>query len=276
MNRLSTSKRAQIVASLVEGNSIRATVRMTGAAKNTVMKLLLDLGQACQYFHDETVRGLSCKRIEVDEIWSFCYAKAKNVPIEKSCQLGVGDIWTWTAICADTKLVPCWVVGGRDAGYATAFMYDLASRLTERIQLTSDGYQPYLNAVPEAFGNDIDYAMLVKMFREDRSKNPERKYSPGKINGARKTAVIGSPDIEKVSTSYAERLNLTTRMSVRRFTRLTNAFSTKLFNLECAVALHFTQYNFCRKHQTLKTTPAVAANVTDHVWPLEELVGLLD
>lgn len=249
---------------------------MTGAAKNTVTKLLVDMGQACAAFHDSTVRNLPCKRVEVDEIWSFCGAKAKNVPPEKMFDQNYGDVWTWTAICADTKLVPCWLIGSRDAGYATAFMYDLADRLSGRIQLTSDGLAAYLKAVPRAFVEDVDYAMLVKMFGEDRGKNPDRKYSPGKINGAKKTPVIGSPDPEDISTSYVERLILTTRMSIRRFTRLTNGFSKKLFNLQCAIALHFTHYNFCRKHQTLGTTPAVAAGIDDKIWTIEDLVGLLD
>ncbi len=276
MNQLNAERRAHVVACLVEGDSIRATVRMTGAAKNTVTKLLVDLGLACAAFHDRHVRNLPCKRIEVDEIWSFCGAKAKNVPEEKACDPNYGSVWTWSAVCADTKIVPCWLVGGRDAGYASVFMYDLAGRLSERIQLTADGLAAYLSAVPEAFGRDIDYAMLVKLFGEDYSKGPERKYSPGRINGAKKTPVIGNPDPAKGSTSYPERLNLTTRMSMRRFTRLTNGVSKKLYNLECAIALHFTHYSFCRKHQSLQTTPAVAAGLADKIWTVQELVGLLE
>jgi len=283
MNQLTTDKRAQIVACLVEGNSIRATCRMTGAAKNTVVRLLVELGGACECFHDLTMNGLTCKRVQVDEIWSFVYAKNRNVPDTKLLPMdsggrhrGAGDVWTWTAIDADNKLAVSWLIGGRDAGYARTFMHDIASRLANRVQLTSDGLAAYLLAVPEAFGDDVDFATLQKIYGPDGvERSPERKYSPGKINGSKRVAVIGEPDVGHVSTSFVERNNLTMRMGMRRFTRLTNGFSKKLRNLECAVALHFTHYNFCRKHMTLKTTPAVAVGVADHVWSLEELVGLL-
>lgn len=275
MNQLDTAKRAAIVRCLVEGNSIRATVRMTGAAKNTVTKLLVELGQACEAYQSEALYGLTCQRIQVDEIWSFCYAKAKNVPPEMHAKRGVGDVWTWVAIDADTKLVPCWAIGGRDAGTARAFLHDLAGRLANRIQLTSDGHQAYLVSVPDAFGTDIDYAQLVKLYGVINEYSPEQRYSPGTCCGAKPNAICGNPDPDHVSTSFVERNNLTMRMGMRRFTRLTNAFSKKIDNLAHAVALHFMHYNFARKHQTLKTTPAIAAGVTDKIWTAEDIVGLL-
>lgn len=276
MNKLSTEKRVRVIAALVEGNSIRATVRMTGVAKNTVIKLLCDLGRACSDYQDRTLRNLSCARIQVDEIWSFVYAKAKNMPANKSCEPGVGDVWTWVAIDADTKLVPSYMLGGRDAGAATRFLRDLASRLSHRVQLTSDGHAAYLNAVHDAFGEDIDYSVVIKLYGSDHNPNkPETKYSPGKCNGSRHLKILGNPDRKHVSTSYVERNNLTMRMSMRRFTRLTNAFSKKVENLVHAVSLHFMHYNFCQKHQTLGMTPAEAAGVADHRWTIEELIGLL-
>ena len=277
MNVLKTSKRVQIVSALVEGNSIRATCRMTGAAKNTGLKLLARLGKACSDYQDRTLRNLPCRRLQVDEIWCFVYAKAKNVPLSKACDPGVGDVWTWTAIHAETKLVPSYMIGGRDTGAARQFMQDMASRLSHRVQLTSDGHGPYLKAVDEAFGADIDYAMLVKFYGPDGNPNkPESKYSPGKCNGSRRHKITGNPEIQHVSTSYAERQNLTMRMSMRRFTRLTNGFSKKVEKLAHAVSLHFMHYNFCRKHETLGMTPAEAAGVADHQWTIEELIGLLD
>ncbi len=276
MNRLKTEKRKAVVAALVEGNSIRATCRMTGVAKNTVTKLLRDLGDACSEYQDRAFRNLSCKRIQVDEIWSFVYSKAKNVPAEKQCEM-VGDVWTWVAIDADTKLVPTFMVGKRDAGAATAFLADLKSRLAHRVQLTSDGHSPYLNAVDDTFGDDIDYAMLVKYYgRDGNPKRPDARYSPGRFNGARSTRIKGNPDRDHVSTSYVERQNLTMRMHMRRFTRLTNGFSKKAENLIHAVALHFMYYNYCKKHQTLGMTPAEAAGLVDHQWSIEELLGILD
>jgi len=273
MNKLPLSKRTQIVAALVEGNSIRSTCRMTGAAKGTVLKLLVDLGRACEMYQQEHITGLNSRRIQCDEIWSFCYAKQKNVPLEMKDTEGVGDVWTWTAIDADTKLIVSWLVGGRDAGYASEFMEDVAQRLTHRVQLTTDGHKAYLDAVADAFGCYIDYAMLIKLFGE--GPNVEKRYSPASCTGIKKVRVSGHPDPEHVSTSYVERQNLTMRMSMRRFTRLTNAFSKKLENHTAAIALHFMHYNFARVHQTLRVTPAMEAGLTDHVWGLEEIVGLL-
>lgn len=275
MNKLDTKKRAQIVASLVEGNSIRATCRMTGAAKGTVAKLLVDLGAACKKYQDEHLRELSCRRIQCDEIWSFCYAKEKNVPEEFQGQFGFGDVWTWTAICADSKLVPSWKVGNRDMETAKVFIDDLASRLLHRVQLTTDGHRAYLEPIENAFGGEIDYAVLIKLYGGEDAER-EKKYSPAVCTGTRTSTVSGKPDKKHISTSYVERQNLTMRMSMRRFTRLTNAFSKKVENLECAVALHFMYYNFARIHQTLRVTPAMEAGVSDHVWSLEEIISLLD
>ncbi len=247
---------------------------MTGAAKGTVLKLLADLGYACWDYQDQALRNLPCRRVQCDEIWAFCYSKAKNVPEEKTGQFGYGDVWTWTAICADTKLVPSFMIGPRDSGMARSFMFDLASRMEGRIQLTTDGYGAYPHAVEDAFGSDgIDYAMLVKLYGPDPAS--ETRYSPAKCTGCRPETKLGSPDRRHVSTSYVERQNLTMRMSMRRFTRLTNAFSKKVENLEHAIALHFMHYNFARIHQTLRVTPAMEAGVSDHVWELEEIVGLL-
>ncbi|MCG8430902.1 MAG: IS1 family transposase [Candidatus Omnitrophica bacterium] len=276
MNRLSTQKRKQVIASLVEGNSIRATVRMTGVAKATVLKLLKDIGLACTEYQDRVFKNLSCKRIQCDEIWSFCYAKGKNVPEEKRGKFGYGDVWTWTAICADTKLVPSWYIGRRDLRSATVFMKDLAGRLKSRVQLTSDGHKAYLEAVEEAFGTDIDFAQLVKIYGFEGGKAPEVRYSQGAVIGAEQHKINGTPKSRHISTSFAERNNLTMRMSMRRFTRRTNAFSKKVDNLACAVALHFMYYNFCRIHQSLRITPAMAAGVTDKVWEIEDIVSLLE
>jgi IS1 family transposase len=247
---------------------------MTGVAKDTVTKLLARIGQVCAEYQDKALRNLPCKRIQCDEIWSFCYAKEKNVPRDLRGKFGYGDVWTWTALCADTKLVPCWRIGGRSAWDAQHFMYDLAGRLTSRVQLTTDGHKAYLDAVDLAFGNDIDYAMLVKLYgNEPRTK--ETRYSPAICLGAIPTSVTGNPDRKHISTSFVERQNLTMRMQMRRFTRLTNAFSKKIENHEHAIALHFMHYNFCRVHQTLRVTPAMAANVTDHVWNISDIVTLL-
>jgi IS1 family transposase len=276
VNKLDLKTRARILACLVEGNSIRATVRMTGAAKNTVVKLLADVGAACAAYQDKALRNLPCKRLQADEIWSFVYAKAKNVPTAKAAPEGAGDAWTWTAIDADTKLVAAWTIGPRDGGVAYDFMQDVASRMASRVQLTTDGLKAYLEAVEGAFGADIDFAQLVKLYGEAPNQGPERKYSPNVCLGARPTVVTGDPDMAHVSTSYVERQNLTMRMSMRRFTRLTNGFSKKLENLGHAVALHFMYYNFGRIHQTLRVTPAMAAGVSDHVWGLEEIAALAD
>jgi IS1 family transposase len=275
MNKLTTEKRCAVVRALVEGCSIRATVRMTGVAKNTVVKLLVDLGKACSEHQNHALRNLPCKRLQLDEIWSFVYAKAKNVPAEKDGEFGVGDVWTWTAIDAETKLVPSWMVGSRDGEAAKAFVADLAGRLAHRVQITSDGHHAYLKAVDDAFGWDVDYAMLIKIYGGTGGM-PETRYSPGECVGCNKHRVIGNPDPDHVSTSFAERQNLTMRMSMRRFTRLTNAFSKKVENHAHAVALHFMWYNFGRVHQTLRCTPAMRAGVADHVWSVEEIVGLLD
>lgn len=275
MNKLSTKERVQIIAALVEGNSIRATCRMTGAAKGTVLKLLVDLGKACAKYQDEKLRGLSCKQIQCDEIWSFCYAKEKNVPEEMKGKLGFGDVWTWTAIDADSKLIVSYLVGDRSAVYARKFIDDLASRLAHRVQLTTDGHKAYLSAVEGAFGADVDYAMLDKIYNAP-PREGQARYSPAECCGTRKIKIKGNPDIKKVSTSYVERQNLTMRMSMRRMTRLTNAFSKKIENQAHAVALHFMHYNFCRVHQTLRVTPAMEAKVSDHVWSLEEIARLLD
>ncbi len=274
MNRLSIERRAQILSCLVEGNSIRATCRITGAAKNTVVKLLSDVGEACAEYQNKTLRNLPCKRIQCDEIWSFCYAKEKNVPTKHKGKLGYGDVWTWTAICADTKLVPSWLVGKRDMETACVFLSDLASRLSNRVQLTSDGYNVYLQAVERTFGTNIDYAMLVKLYGRDQEQ--EKRYSPPKCIGTRLQQLRGNPDAKHISTSYAERQNLTLRMSMRRFTRLTNGFSKKVDNLALAVSLHFMYYNFGRIHRALRVTPAMEANISDHVWSLEEIAGLTD
>jgi IS1 family transposase len=277
MNKLSTSKRAEILRCLVEGNSIRSTVRITGASKNTIAKLLADAGKACSAYHDKHVRNVKAERIQVDEIWSFCFAKQKNVESAKNAPDGAGDVWTWTAMDSGSKLVISWLVGGRDGEYALAFMDDLRLRLANRVQLTSDGHKAYLDAVEEAFGADIDYAQLIKMYGEPTGeKGHERKYSPSECTGTKKQHVMGSPDKKHISTSHVERQNLTMRMCMRRFTRLTNAFSKKIENHEASVALHFVYYNFCRIHQTLRVTPAMAAGVTDRLWDVEDLTKLLD
>lgn len=264
-NKLSTEKRIQVVSALVEGNSIRVTERMTVVAKNTATKLLGGLGNACEAYQDRTLRNLTCNRLQVDEIWAFCHNKEKNTAPEHEGILGYGDVWTFTAIDAETKLVPSWLVGQRDADWATLFMHDLQSRMTHASQLTTDGHKMYLQAVWSTFGIDIDYAMLIKKYESDGDN--EKRYSPALCTGTDKKRIIGHPDEAHVSTSYVERQNLTMRMSMRRFTRLTNAFSKKLENLPCAVALHFMYDNFARQHQSLKgKTPAMAAGVTDHVW----------
>jgi IS1 family transposase len=272
MNRLSTAKRVAVVRGLVEGCSIRSTVRMTGASKNTVVKLLAELGSACTKYQDVTLRNLSCKRLQCDEIWSFVGGKDKNLSQEKKAN-GLGSIWTWTAIDADSKLIASWVVGSRDAETAYEFMQDVAGRLRHRVQLTTDGHKPYLSAVEDAFGGDIDYAVLQKIYGTEA--NPEKRYSPAVCLGCKVETVTGEPDPKHISTSYVERQNLTMRMSIRRFTRLTNAFSKKIKNHAAAVALYFMYYNFGRVHQTLRVTPAMEAGVSDHVWSIEEIVGLL-
>jgi IS1 family transposase len=274
-NVLSTAKRAAVVAALVEGNSIRSTVRMTGVAKNTIVKLLVELAGVCQTYADEHLRNLPCQRLQVDEIWAFCYSKAKNVPTEKKGVFGYGDVWTFCAIDADSKLVPSWLVGSRDIGSATELMQDLVSRLSGRVQLTTDGLKAYLSAVEDAFGGDVDYGMLNKIYA-NAPTGPETRYSPAECTGCEKRVVTGNPDEKHVSTSYVERQNLTMRMSIRRFTRLTNAFSKKIENHTAQVAVHFFHYNFCRQHMTLKgKTPAQAAGVDARRWSIEDMVRLL-
>jgi len=276
MNRLSLQDRARILGCLIEGNSLRSTTRMIGCSINTVTKLLVDLGTACAIYQNETLRNLTCKRVQVDEIWSFVGMKQKNVAPNRKGVLGIGDVYTWVAIDADTKLVPSWLVGTRDAEYASVFIRDLASRIKGRTQLTSDGHSPYLRAVDDAFGADVDYAMLVKLYGNPEGNQQERRYSPGHCTGAIKGAVSGDPDPAHISTSYVERQNLTMRMSMKRFARLSNGFSKKLHNHECAVSMHYMFYNFGRIHKTLRVTPAMEAGVSDHVWSLEEIAKLAD
>jgi IS1 family transposase len=280
MNRLPTEKRAAIIGSLVEGNSIRATVRMTGAAKNTITKLLVEIGQAATEYQDVVLRDLSCKVVEVDEIWAFCYAKNKNVPEEFKGAPGYGDVWTFTALCADTKLVPSWLVGERTSDDAYVFLCDLASRMADRIQLSTDGFRGYEGTVGPAFKQDVDWAQIQKLYRTN-SQGGETKYSPAVCTGTKVRVLKGDPDPDRISTSYVERQNLSMRMGMRRFTRLTNGFSKKVDNLAAAVSLHYLFYNFARPHKTLSkgrypTTPAMAAGVADHVWSLKEIAALLD
>ena len=273
MNKLSSDRRVRVVAALVEGNGINATARMTGVSKPTILKLLADLGTACAAYQDRVLRNLASRRIQCDEIWQFCYAKQKNVPTAKNAPDVAGDVWTWVALDADTKLVPSWLVGGRDLGSAYTFMHDLADRLTTRVQLTTDGYGVYLEAVESAFYTGIDYAMLHKIYG---TSDPERTYSPAPCLGINVKTITGQPDPTHVSTSYVERQNLTMRMSMKRFARLSNGFSKKIENHAHAVALHYMHYNFVRIHKTLRTTPAQAAGITDRLWEIADIVGLLD
>ncbi len=272
MNRLSTSERVKVVSALVEGCGINAICRMTEVSKPTVLKLLADLGRTCYAYHDEHVRNVPSKRVQCDEIWSFVGAKMKNVREEKIAD-GWGDVWTWTALDADTKLMVSYMVGNRGAQCAKLFMEDVASRVTSRIQITTDGHRAYAEAVEGAFGMDVDYAMLIKLYGNDSF---DTKYSPGDCIGIRTAVLSGNPDPKHISTSFVERQNLTMRMSMRRFTRLTNAHSKKLENHEAAIALHYMYYNFSRIHSTLRVTPAMEAGITDHVWSIEEIVNLLN
>jgi IS1 family transposase len=279
MNRLSTEKRAQIIGCLVEGNSIRGTSRITGAAKNTVTTLLTDLGAACGTYQDAVLRDLPCTVIECDEIWAYCYAKQKNVPDEHQGTFGYGDVWTWTAVCADTKLVPSWLVGERTLNDCWTFIADLKGRVGGRIQLSTDAHQTYVGVVGLVFGKgEVDWAQLIKQYRTQSVG--QGRYSPPVCIGTKTKVRYGTPDPARVSTSYVERQNLTMRMGMRRFTRLTNGFSKKVENLAAAVSLHYMYYNFARPHQTFANpyprTPAMAAGVADHVWTLREIAGLLD
>src|SRR5271157_1956424 len=272
MNRLNTAKRAQVIAALIEGNSINATCRMLGVGKHTVLRLLEDAGCACAAFHHENVRNLRVTRAQCDEVWSFIYAKQKNVTEEQMAE-GAGDCWTWTCIDADTKLIISYMLGDRGASTARDFMEDAAGRIINRIQLTTDGHRVYAEAVEQAFGSEIDYAMLVKIY--GASNEGESRYSPATCIGCRTGVLSGDPDPKYISTSYVERQNLSMRMGMRRLTRLTNGFSKKFENHAHQVALYFFHYNFCRVHSSLRVTPAMEAGLTDHVWTLGELCGLL-
>ena len=274
MNKLPTSKRAKILTLLLEGMSMRAVSRSEGVSINTITKLLLNAGEACAQYHDAAVRDVPSKRVQVDEIWSFTYAKQKNVERAKAAPQHAGDTWTWTALDADSKLIISWLIGGRDAGYAAEFMQDLAGRLANRVQLTSDGNRLYLWAVEDAFGSDIDYAMLVKHYGS--APEGQRRYSPAICTGASRMQVSGNPDKAYISTSYVERQNLTMRMSMRRFTRLTNAFSKRAANHYAMLSIYFVWYNFCRIHKTLRITPAMASGLTDTVRDMDWIVGLAD
>lgn len=274
MNRLSTEKRAQIIGMLVEGNSLRSTSRMADVSINTVTKLLIDVGEACREYQDKTFVNLSCKRLQVDEIWSFCYAKQKNVKTAKDAPIASGDIWTWTSICADTKLVPSWLVGKRDANHANVFIADLAGRLKDKVRITRDGLKSYVESIEHSFDADVDYALLFKIYGE--TVEGQKGYSPAECAGIKKNIITGKPDFDHVSTSFVELQNLTMRMSMRRFTRLTNGFSKKIENHEHAIALHFMYYNFVRIHKTLRVSPAMAANVETKLWSLEDIAKLTD
>ena len=279
MNHLSLQRQTTVVKSLCDGNSIRATARISDVAINTVVKLLQDLGSVCLDYQDEVMRDLSCQRLQLDEIWSFIYSKAKNVPEGHKGEFGYGDVWTWTAIDADTKLVPCWHVGGRDGHDAWEFIVNLRSRLANRVQLTSDGLKAYLEPIEAAFGDEVDYAQLIKLYGGE-TREERRRYSPAECIGTNIRVIQGDPDKAHTSTSYVERQNLTMRMSMRRFTRLTNAFSKKLENHMYAIALYFMHYNFARPHKSLRNpyqrSPAMAAGLADHIWTTEELLSLLD
>ena len=274
MRQLPTAKRAQIIAMLAEGVSLRSISRLTGASINTVTKLLVDAGRACRDYHDHNVRGVKAARVQVDEIWSFCYAKEKNLPTAKKAPVGAGDVWTWTGLDADSKLMVSWLIGPRDGRSAYDFMMDLAGRLATRVQLTSDGLNVYPGAVEDAFGADVDYAQLVKIYGQP--ENPDTRYSPAECKGAVPTPVQGDPDPAHIATSYVERHNLTMRMSIRRFTRLTNAFSKKLENHVHHVALYTVFYNYCRIHKSLRVTPAMAAGATEVLRDAEWIVELVD
>ncbi len=273
MNKLPTVKRIAILSALVEGNSVASVTRMLDVSKDAVLKLLEDVGQVCSSYQDKTLRNLTCQNIECDEIWAFCYSKEKNVPEELRDQFGYGDVWTWVAIDSDTKLALSWLVADRSDIAAKVFIQDVSERLTHRVQLTTDGYKPYLTAVRDAFEGEVDYAMLVKQY--GNTVEGQKRYSPAECCGAKKVKVNGSPKSDRISTSYVERQNLTMRMGMRRFTRLTNAFSKKVENHMHAISLHFMYYNFCRIHSTLRITPAMASGVTDRKWTIADIVAML-
>ena len=281
MNRLSVERQATVIRALCEGASIRGTARLTGVAVNTVVKILRDLGSVCLEFQDEVMHDLPCRRPQCDEIWSFVYSKAKNVPTAHRDEFRYGDVWTWTAMDADTKLVPSWHVGGRSGRDAWAFIVDLAARLSHRVQLTTDGHKPYLEAAVGAYGSEVDYAMLINLYgATGPEREARRRCSPAECVGTETQVIQGDPDAQHIFTSYVERHNLTMRMSMRRFTRLTNAFSKKLENHMYALALYFVHYNFVRPHKSLASpyhrTPAMAAGLTDHIWTVEDLLEMLD
>ena len=275
MRKLTTKQRSQVIRCLVEGNSIRSTERITGVTRNAIGRLLLDMGEVCRNFQDRTLRNLTCKRLQLDEVWSFCYAKEKNVPADRKGEFGYGDVWTWTAIDADTKLIPSWLIGRRDAICAAEFVQDVAERLSNRVQITTDGHKPYLMAIEDAFGSDVDYAMLQKIYGRSPLED-EKRYSPAQCIGIKMDMVKGDPELDHISTSYVERHNLTIRMQSRRFTRLTNGFSKSILHHAASFALFIMYYNFCRVHQTLRVTPAMEAGVSDHAWTIEEVVSLLE
>lgn len=274
MNKLNKEKQIQVIKALVEGNSIRSAVRMTGVAKNTIQHLLLSVGETCEKYQKENLTGITSKYVQADEIWNYCYAKEKNVPKELKGVLGYGDVWTWVGIDADTKLVISWLVARRDTPSAIEFVTDLRSRIKNRVQLSTDGYKPYFKAVDQVFGEEVDFAIIRKIYG---GQNPllNGRYSPMVCTSAKRSNIKGKPDANHISTSYVERQNLTMRMGMRRFTRLTNAFSKKFNNLRAAVALHFMYYNYCRIHQTLRVTPAMAAKVTDKLWEIEDILALI-
>lgn len=274
MNKLPSEKRAQIIGMMVEGMSIRAIARLTGASKNTIVKLLIDAGEACSDYQNRTLRNLKCQRLQLDEIWSFVYAKAKNVRDAKAAPDVAGDVWTWTAIDADSKLIASWMVGDRSTDTARVFVDDLASRLIGRVQITTDGHRPYLEAIEGAFGATVDYAMLEKIYASP--VEGQKRYSPPVCVGAKRREITGSPDPDHISTSFAERQNLSMRMGMRRFTRLTNAFSKKVENHAHAIAIYFMHYNFVRIHQTTRVTPAMAAGVTSKLWSISDIVRVVD
>ena len=278
MNKLSIDRQSQIIKIHCEGNSLRSTARITGTSVNTVVKLLKEVGVACLEYQDRIMHNLTCKKLQVDEIWSFIYSKDKNVPEDKMGQFGYGDIWTFTAIDAETKLIPSWEVGLRDIHFAHNFINDLKSRLANRVQITTDGHKMYLEAVESSFGSEVDYAQLVKLYEQEPES--EKRYSPWECISTEKHVIQGNPDTKAISTSFVERQNLTMRMSLRRFTRLTNGFSKKVANHVLALSVYFMYYNFARPHKTLANpyprTPAMVAGIADHVWTIEEIVKLAD